>query len=899
MRYFIALMLAFLTISIAEAQIKVQELLCENLKDPIGMGVEKPRFTWIMESSTSGTQQVAYELVVRQGKKTVWSSGKVSSDASVLVDYAGSPLTSNTQYTWQVRVWDNHGQVSAWSAPGKFQTAFFQPSDWKAKWIGFGADEDPAFRPVQYYRKSFQLNKKVAQATAFITAQGMYEAYLNGKRIGNDYLTPGWTSYNKRLQYQVYDVTDLMSTGNNVAGAMVGNGWFRGTLGWVGNGNLYGKQLGLLMQVHIQYTDGSTDLLLTDETWKSSYGAVQLSEIYDGETIDHTKDQKGWNSTSFNDSKWAPVKVLQSGYAHLTATYNQPVKKHEEFKAVKLIVTPKGERVIDFGQNLVGWVKLKASGNKGDRINIQHAEVLDKFGNFYTENMRSAKTTASYFLSGEGEEAFEPHFTFYGFRYIKIEGDLTDINPADFTAVTLYSDMPLTGNFQSSHPLVNQLQQNIQWGQRGNFLDVPTDCPQRDERLGWTGDAQAFSRTAAFNFNVHNFFAKWLRDVEADQLQNGSVPFVIPNVLGQNSAGSAGWADAATIIPWNLYLVYGDKRILANQYNSMKKWVGFMESKSTKDLWNTGFHFGDWLFYRPFDDNDGMAAVTDKYLIAQCFYAHSTQLLINAAQVLGNTKDVELYTAKLAKIKAAFLNEYVTPSGRLVSGTQTAMVLALNFDMLPEQMRAETAERLVENIKSYGMHLSTGFLGTPYLTDVLTRFGKTDIAYKLLLQETFPSWLYPVKMGATTIWERWGGIRPDSTFEPASMNSFNHYAYGAIGDWMYRRMAGIDNDGSSVAYKRIKIQPYLGEGFTQAGAILKTYYGVVSNSWKIDGKKLQMTTEVPVNTSAIIYVPSKNTVTVNGKPIDESMGLKYLRTENAYTVIEAGSGKFVFETELN
>jgi alpha-L-rhamnosidase len=455
--------------------------------------------------------------------------------------------------------------------------------------------------------------------------------------------------------------------------------------------------------------------------------------------------------------------------------------------------------------------------------------------------------------------------------------------------------MPMTGSFTSSNKLVNQLQQNIQWGQKGNFLDVPTDCPQRDERLGWTGDAQAFSRTAAFNFNVHNFFTKWLRDVEADQLPNGSVPFVIPNVLGQNSAGSAGWADVATIIPWNLYLVYGDKRILETQYASMKNWVNFMEGKSVNDLWNTGFHFGDWLFYRPFDDNDGRAAVTDKYLIAQSFYAHSTQLLINAAQVLGKTDDVNFYSNRLKKIKAAFLNEYVTPSGRLVSGTQTAMVLALNFDMLPESMRESTAARLVENIKSYDNHLSTGFLGTPYLTDVLTRFGKTDVAYQLLLQESFPSWLYPVKMGATTIWERWNGIRTDSTFEPASMNSFNHYAYGAIGDWMYRRMVGIDNSDGHIGYKHATIKPYLGTGFTHAKGELQTYYGKISNGWKIEGDRLNMEAEIPVNTTAIIYFPSTKNVMVNGKRAEEVTGLKFLSTENGYSVFSAGSGKYVFE----
>lgn len=895
MRYLFALMFLFLTILGTTAQTKVAQLLCENTSNPIGMGVEKPRFTWLITSTQGSTMQTAYELVIREGKKTVWSTGKVNSDQSVLVEYAGTPLVSNTKYNWQVRVWDNHGGVSAWSTPALFHTALFQESDWKAKWISIGFEEEATSRPVQYFRKSFAVKKKIAQATAFITSQGMYEAYLNGSRVGDAYLTPGWTSYKTRLQYQVYDVTTLLRTGDNAAGAMLGNGWFRGTLGWVGNGNLYGKQLALLMQVYIKYADGTSDFFVTDESWRSSYGAVQSSEIYDGETIDHTKEQKGWNNILFDDTKWSSVTTIQAGYKHLLATYNEPVKKHEVFTPIKMITTPKGERVLDFGQNLVGWVKVKASGKAGSNIVIKHAEVLDKFGNFYTDNMRSAKTTATYILNGQGDEEFEPHFTFYGFRYIKIEGDLEEIKPENFTAVALYSAMPMTGSFTSSNKLVNQLQQNIQWGQKGNFLDVPTDCPQRDERLGWTGDAQAFSRTAAFNYNVHNFFTKWLRDVEADQLPNGSVPFVIPNVLGQNSAGSAGWADVATIIPWNLYLVYGDKRILETQYASMKNWVNFMEGKSVNDLWNTGFHFGDWLFYRPFDDNDGRAAVTDKYLIAQSFYAHSTQLLINAAQVLGKTDDVSFYSNRLKKNKAAFLNEYVTPSGRLVSGTQTAMVLALNFDMLPESMRESTAARLVENIKSYDNHLSTGFLGTPYLTDVLTRFGKTDVAYQLLLQESFPSWLYPVKMGATTIWERWNGIRTDSTFEPASMNSFNHYAYGAIGDWMYRRMVGIDNSDGHIGYKHATIKPYLGTGFTHARGELQTYYGKISNGWKIEGDRLNMETEIPANTTAIICFPSTKNVMVNGKRAEEVTGLKFLSTENGYTFFSAGSGKYVFE----
>jgi alpha-L-rhamnosidase len=455
--------------------------------------------------------------------------------------------------------------------------------------------------------------------------------------------------------------------------------------------------------------------------------------------------------------------------------------------------------------------------------------------------------------------------------------------------------MKPTGTFTSSNPLLNQLQHNIQWGQRGNFLDVPTDCPQRDERLGWTGDAQAFSRTATFNFGVNNFFAKWLRDVEADQQPSGSVPFVIPNVLGPGAGAATGWADAATIIPWNMYLAYGDKRILENQYNSMKNWVGYMEKASKNYLWNTGFHFGDWLFYRPFDDNDGRSAVTDKYLLAQCFFANSVQIMINTAKILGKNEDVARYTQLLKNLKEAFVKEYVTPNGRLVSGTQTAYVVALNFDMLPENLRQQTVDKLVENIKSYNNHLTTGFLGTPYLCHVLNRFGKTDVAYTLLMQESYPSWLYPVKMGATTIWERWNGIRPDSTFEPASMNSFNHYAYGAIGDWMYRVAAGLDTYEDAPGYKHIKIKPHIGGGLTNASAILETYYGRVISGWKIEDNKVVLVIEVPANTTADVFLPISNTdvITENGNAL--SKDIKFVTGEDGKIVLKLGSGKYHLE----
>lgn len=905
---FLAVVL-LLNFTLLFSQSSVIDPRVENTNNPIGVDVLKPRFSWRLESGKRNTMQRAYEIKVAKDvqslasvKSLVWSSGKVNSDKSLYIDYAGPALESGQKYFWQVRVWDNSGKASAWSAPFLWQMGLLKPGDWKAKWITPAYEEDSVTRPSPLLRKTFQATKKVQSATAYITSLGLYEGYINGKRIGDAYLTPGWTNYAKRIQYQQYDVTNLLSQGDNAVGVALGSGWYRGYIAFSNQKNFYGKELALLFQLEIKYADGTSELVVSDESWKSSTGEILSSEIYHGETIDHQKIKQGWNTANYNDSEWTGVRVKNEGYDKLLATYNEPIRKRETFKPIKVIKTPAGELVLDFGQNLVGWVQMKVTGKAGDKVILHHAEVLDKKGNFYTENLRPAKQQNVYILKGGAEETFEPHFTFQGFRYLKIEGYPGEVKPDDFTAIALYSDMKLTGNFTSSNPLINQLQKNIQWGQRGNFLDVPTDCPQRDERLGWTGDAQAFARTAAYNFDVKNFFSKWLKDVANEQV-DGNVPFVVPNVLrwGPNLAGgSAGWADAATIIPWNMYLAYGDKRVLEEQYESMTGWVEWITRTSKNDLWNTGFHFGDWLFYRPFDDNDGRSAVTDKYLIAQCFWAHSTQLVINAAKVLGKNEDVQKYSALLQRIKDAFNKEYVTATGRLVSGTQTAYVLALNFDMLPEAQRKQAADRLVENVKSYGDHLSTGFLGTPYLCHVLSRFGHDDVAYTLLEQETYPSWLYPVKMGATTIWERWDGIKPDSTFQTPGMNSFNHYAYGAIGDWMYRVVTGIDTEESAPGYKSIVIKPHIGGKLTNASAELETKYGFVRSAWKIKDGKLNFDVEIPANTKAVVYIPSskQNSIIEGQKALASSKDFKVRGVEGNYTVVELGSGKYQFAGEL-
>jgi len=896
MKFFISFISLFIMSGMLQAQVSVLNLLTENLSNPISIDVTSPRFSWQLQSDKRKVLQTAYECKVLQGSTVVWNSGKISSAQSVMIPYAGTALQSGKKYSWQVKVWDNYGNASAWSGAASFKMGLLAAGDWKAKWIEIAFKEDKD-RPAQYFRKPFEITKKIQQATAYITAHGMYEAQINGKRVGDYYLTPGWTSYNNRLQYQSYDVTAMLNNGNNAVGIIAGMGWYRGYLAWDGNKNLYGKKTGILFQLEITYTDGSTHTLISDESWKASYGAIRYSEIYNGETYDANEEKTGWSAAGFNDAGWTPVSIGEADKAILTATTNEPIKKQEQVKPLKIFKTPKGELVADFGQNLVGWVELKVKGNKGNTINIFHAEVLTKEGNFYTDNLRVAKQQATYILKGGAEESFEPHFTFQGFRYIKVEGFPGELKPENITAVALYSDMKPSGTFTSSNALINQLQHNIQWGQKGNFLDVPTDCPQRDERLGWTGDAQVFSRTAAFNFNVNNFFAKWMKDVALDQQPDGSVPHVIPNVLGPKAGASTGWADVATVIPWNVYLAYGDKQILTDQYKSMKNWVGYMEKASKNYLWNKGSHFGDWLFFSPADDNGGNAAVTDKSFIAQCFFAHSTQLVLNTATVLGKADDITYYSNLLQKVKEAFVKEYVTPNGRLLSSTQTAHVLALQFDMLPESMRQAAAEKLVANIRAYGNHLTTGFLGTPYLCHVLSRYGYTDVAYTLLLQETYPSWLYPVKMGATTIWERWDGIRTDGSFQVTSMNSFNHYAYGAIGDWMYRVMAGLDTYEDGVGYKHIKIQPHLGGGFTTVAASLQTYYGTVSDSWKIEGGKIIMDVVIPCNTTATVYIPTSKaeSVTENGVALSAAKDITAGETANGYVTVQLGSGKYHFE----
>ena len=884
----------------------VTTLRVEYKENPVGIDARQPRLSWQIQSARRGTLQSAYQIQVaagtadlQLGRKLIWDSGTVKSAESIQRVYEGPRLRSAQRYFWRVRMWDDRGEVSAWSSPAYFEMGLLQPSDWEASWIEPDVTEDKsAPQPSPLLRKTFQTKGAIKEARVYVTSHGLYEMSLHGQRVSDELFTPGWTSYNKRLQYQTYDVTNLLRRGQNAIGVTLGNGWYRGNIGFSGRRSFYGDRLALLMQLRIDYADGRHEIVGTDQNWKSSTGPILMSEIYHGETYDARLEKTGWTSSDYDDKDWAGVKVAAYRKDLLIAPAGPPVRRIEELKPVRIIKTPAGETVADLGQNMVGWVRLKCQGNAGTTITLQHGETLDKNGNFYTANLRGAKQTVKYTLKGGGLETFEPHFTFQGFRYVSVEGYPGELTADSLTGIVIHSDMERAGEFETSSPLINQLQHNIVWGQKGNFLDVPTDCPQRDERLGWTGDAQVFARTAIFNMNTAGFYTKWLKDMAADQLDSGSVPYVIPDVLSTTrtpSGGAAGWADAAVIIPWTMYLTYADKRVLVEQYDSMAKWIEYMRRRAGDDyIWDGDFHFGDWLAFattRP----DYPGATTSKDFIATAFYAHSADLMSQIAHILGKENDATQYADLFARIRNAFQKEFVTEHGRVGEDTQTAYVLALEFDLLPEMLRTVAAERLARDVRTRG-HLTTGFLGTPYLCHVLSRYGYLKEAYFLLNRDQYPSWLYPVKQGATTIWERWDGQKPDGSFQDVGMNSFNHYAYGAIGDWMYRVVAGLEVDRQAPGYKHILIQPQPGGGLTRARASHLTEYGRVTSAWELKEGRIELTIEIPANTRATVRLPNATTgdVTENGKVLTADEGISSIARDGSSVVVSLGSGRYVF-----
>ena len=848
--------------------LKIGRMMCNDQINPFGLGDDSPRFSWEILSDKQNVRQAARQVQIAADpsfENLLFDSGMVESSDSVQVSLPFRANRSLVRHYWRVRVIGHEGDTSGWSEVAEYEPLLLSQTGWPALFITAEHEDDATASKGKLLRKTFELDTPVVSARLLATALGLYEVAINGQRVGEDLLTPGWTAYEKRLQVQTYDVTSHLRSGANAIGAMVGTGWYRGNLVWAGKFNTYGSRSALSLQLILQLADGREQRIVSDATWTTSDGPILYSEFYHGETYDARLEQPGWTLPDFNDHDWLPATVVDQDPAILIAQENQPVRRQEILPVRQLIVTPRGEKVLDFGQNLTGWVRFHVRGQAGDRVLLKHAEILDRDGNFYTENMRSAKNLIDYTLRGQDDEVFEPHFTFQGFRFVEVAewpaGQ--ELDPADFAAVVIHTDFKQSGWLTTSNDLLNQLIHNINWGLKGNFVDIPTDCPQRDERLGWTGDAQVFARTACTLRQAAPFFRKWLRDLAADQLQDGGVPFVIPDVLGKNnladqfdrtSHSATGWGDAAVICPWTVWQVYGDRQILVDQYDSMKAWIGYIQDHAQDGvLWNTGFHFGDWL---ALDAREGSYfGATPNDLTATAFYAWSTRLMIQIADVLGRSDDAAEYRALHSRIVRAFQDEFFTKTGRLAVMTQTAHILALHFGLVPDAYKERTISSLLGLLDKTGGHLETGFLGTPYFCQVLSDNGHLDRAYALLIQEDYPSWLYPVKAGATTIWEHWDGIKPDGSLWSKDMNSFNHYAYGSIGDWMFRHIAGINLDPDQPGYRHSVLRPVPGGGLTHADGSLDTLYGRLSLAWRLEGDTMVVDVTVPVNTTASLSLP--------------------------------------------
>ena len=819
---------------------KLYDLRTEYRENPIGLTDKAPRFSWKMESEEKDTLQTAYEIkVTDENGNVVWNSGKKASDQSVLISYEGEKLADEMLYKVEVSVADNHGNVEA--IEGTFETGIFDNTEFIAKMITSDFPEEETACPA--FGKTFAIDKKVKKARLYATAHGVYEVTLNGQTVGDYRMAPGWTSYHNRLQYQIYDVTEQLAAENEIA-ITVGNGWYKGILGFYCQPNQYGTQAGAFAELHVEYEDGSKDVIATDETWSVKTGEIRYSEIYMGETID----------TDAPEITEGKVVVKAFDKAVLTAQENEPVRITEKIAGKELIVTPKGERLVDFGQIVTGVVEVHVKGEKGQKIVIRHAEVLDKDGNFYPETLRQAKSIDTFICNGE-EQIFRPHFTFHGFRYICVEG-MEEFTANQFIACVTHSDMEKTGDFNCSNKKVNQLQSNITWSQRDNFLDIPTDCPQRDERLGWTGDAQVFSWTAAFNRNTALFYTKWMRDVAAESSLEKGVPHVVPDIL--ESYSSSAWSDVAVIVPWVVYQIYGDKGILKENWKCMHEWVDYIKNNCEENgLWQSGFQYGDWLALDKEESADRTGA-TDKYMIANAYYLYVTELVKKTAEVLGKAEEAKKYADLYETTLDAFQREYYTETGRIVSETQTGAIISLYFNLAREKDRKRILNTLLTNIENHKNHLSTGFVGTPYICHALSENGAHEMAATLFMKEDYPSWLYAVNMGATTIWERWNSIKPDGTFDESGMNSLNHYAYGSVGDWMYRKVAGLSQ--LEPGYKKFQVKPMFVKGIEECGTEFESVYGKIVTNTSCKNGKIHVHVEVPANTTAVIVLPEKEEV---------------------------------------
>lgn len=1065
------------SLALAAGSVTVDKLRCEYKTDPIGIDVAQPRLSWLLNpvaAAQRGLAQSAYQVLVSSSRTTLeagqgdlWDSGKVASGQSVNVEYTGKELASCQDCFWKVRVWDQDGRESAWSAIGRWTMGLLRPEDWYARWIGFDGDpesadaqanqlaslltfqgspwiwtggakagnqpagpayfrtviEIPANRqvrqatfliaaddgftlyvnghdsgngsnwkspagldvtgrlqvgrnalgiqvnnggttpspaglmgklvvlfesgeplvvaiddawrstgtpgerwkwadfddaawtassvigrhgdapwgelklniarilPASYLRKSFAVDKPLRRAVLFASALGVYDLHVNGQPLGADALSPGWTDYHKRVHYFGYDVTERLQSGENVLGAILGDGWYAGYLAFTGRRHYYGDKPRFIAQLRLDFADGSSQVIGTDGSWQAAYGPVREADLLMGCVYDARLEMPGWDTVGFDASAWRAATLDEAVNANLEAHPGMPIRRIQELPAQRVTQPQPGVYVFDLGQNMVGWARVSLQGTKGRKVVVRHAEMLNPDGTIYTTNLRAAKATDTYYLDGGAKRAYEPYFTFHGFQYVEVTG--LDYQPdlADVTGIVVHSDLPRTGTFECSEPLVNKLVENTVWGQRGNWLDVPTDCPQRDERAGWTGDAQVFMKTACLNLDSPAFFTKWLTDLCQDsQRDDGGLGDVAPhvNIVGH---GNTGWADSGVVCNWQMIQLYGDTRVVQRHYPALVRYMDYLAKTSQDFVRGTGA-YGDWL---------RLAGPQHSEAIGTAYYFYSTRLMAELAQTLGKSDDAEKYRRQAADIRAAFVKNFLKEDGRIVDAKgetgQTFYALAFGLDLIPQERQAQVAQQFVEEIKKQDWHLATGFLGTPFVLFALEKAGQTDLAYRLVLNQTYPSWLLQVKLGSTTMWERWDGWTPEKGFQDPGMNSFNHYWLGCVGEWLQCSVAGIDTDGPGFA--RITIRPKLasaGQGLTSATGSYDSIRGRIVSQWSRgqDGFRLEVT--IPANTTATIYVPAEDKASVqeNGRGIAQISGGKFLRFEGGYAVFAVGSGQYVF-----
>ena len=866
---------------------RIMDMKTNRITNPLGFDLGKPHLSFVV-CDTTAIKQVAAQILVALDKEftqIVFDSGK-SEDIDSLAFELPIELEPRTRYYWRVTVWADNGEVAT-SEAAWFETAKLD-EPWTGKWIT--PELDCSIHPI--LSKEFNIDipaESIKIVRAYICGLGLYEMNINGVKCGDEYLTPNFNAYNKWLQYQTYDITDTLKLGKNVIDVSLGNGIYKGRFGFndVNEKNIYGDKFALLCEIVIDFKDGTSILVNSDETWKARKSRVLDSNIYDGEIYDAT----------FNDLTTYDVKEIDLGFDRLKARLSLPVKIKERLKPVEVITTPAGETVLDLGQNMVGWLEFKTKAPKGTEIALQYGEILQE-GNFYRDNLRTAKAEFKYIASGK-EAIVRPHFTFYGFRYVKVCGWYGEINIDDFTGCVLYSDMEQTGHIETSNSLVNRLFLNALWGQKGNFLDVPTDCPQRDERMGWTGDAQVFSGTASFNMDTFAFFKKYGYDIWREQEdRDGMVPHVVPAV-NIDAGGACAWGDAATVIPWNIYLQYGDKAILEQQFESMKAWVDYIkkedEKSGSKRLWTTGFHFGDWLALDGENPNAPFGG-TEEAFIASAYYRYSSMIVAKAAKVLGKEELAAEYETLSNEVKKAIKDEYFTKNGRLALKNQTAYVVALFMDLVPKGKRERIVKDLRERLNRDKNHLKTGFVGTPYICRVLSENGCNDLAYTLLLNEDYPSWLYAVKMGATTIWERWNSVLSDGSISDTGMNSLNHYAYGSIMEWVYRNVAGINPVEDKPGFRHIVLSPKPNYRLRYAKVSYDSAVGLYESQWEISKEgNLSFKFVIPFNASASVVLPHANVenVRINGNLLGPTE--LDARQDDENVCLELVSGKWKFD----